>query len=259
MAAIAGVALIAGLAAAPAAEGARQPTLEPWRPGMKAARAYAERRAGTVSFAVRTRGRLYRFDAHREYPSASVVKAMLLVAYLNQPTVRGRRLGRDDRALLGPMIRRSRNSAATRVRDIVGNGALERLARRVGMGRFATAPSWGATTVTAADQAKLMYAIDRYVVARHRDYALSLLRDVMAHQRWGVGRVRAPGWARYFKGGWGDYGELDHQVALLRRGRRRLSLAILIAASPSHEYGTRTLDGVARRLLRGLGRRSRPR
>ena len=68
------------------------------------------------------------------------------------------------------------------------------------------------------------------------------------------------GWALYFKGGWGaGTGAVDHQVALLRRGHRRLSLAILTVGSPSHAYGTETLEGVARRLLRGLGRRSMPR
>ena len=38
----------------------------------------------------------------RGVPSASVVKAMLLVAYLREPDVRGRRLRAAERALLGP-------------------------------------------------------------------------------------------------------------------------------------------------------------
>ena len=64
--------------------------------------------------------------------------------------------------------------------------------------------------------------------------------------------MRPPGWALYFKGGWGSgTGWADHQVALLRRGRRRLSVAILITSSPSHAYGNETLRGVAARLLRG--------
>jgi hypothetical protein len=223
-----------------------------WRPGLEAARAYAAKRAGTISFAVRTGHKLYRSDAYRVYRSASVVKAMLLVAYLNQASVRHRKLTGADLGLLAPMIRRSDNGAASRVRDIVGNGALERLADRVGMGRFATAPSWGDTQITAAGQSKLFLHIDRYVVRLHRSTALRLLRTVIPTQRWGIARAPHRGWKLYFKGGWGDYGEVDHQVALLRRGRQRIAIAVLSRDFPSHEYGKRTLEGIARRLLRNL-------
>jgi hypothetical protein len=231
-----------------------------WRPGLEQARAYAGTRAGTISFAVRTSRRLYRSDAYRTFRSASVVKAMLMVAYLNHPAVRGRALHAGDRALLDPMVRWSDNTTASRIRDFVGNGALVQLARRAGMRRFAVAPSWGGTQITAAGQAKLFLRIDRYVVRRHRDTALRLLGGIVPAQRWGIGQVHRPGWARYFKGGWGDGdGEVDHQVALLRRGRRRIAVAILTAGNPSHEYGKQTLEGVARRLLHGLGARSLPR
>ena len=65
--------------------------------------------------------------------------------------------------------------------------------------------------------------------------------------------MRPRGWALYFKGGWGSgTGWADHQVALLRRGRRRMAVAILITSSPSHAYGKETLRGIAARLLRGL-------
>jgi len=79
-------------------------------------------------------------------------------------------------------------------------------------------------------------------------------------QRWGIARARPRGWALYFKGGWGSgSGAVDHQVALLRRGGRRLSLAIMTTGSPSHAYATETLRGVAARLLRGLRPDSSPR
>jgi hypothetical protein len=252
---LAATALLAAMGVAPALA---KP--DPWRPGLEAARAYAVARAGTISFAVRTRHRLYRSDAYRGYPSASVVKAMLMVAYLNHDSVRRRPLGDGDYALLGPMIRWSDNTAASNVRNFVGNGALERLADRVGMSRFASAPSWGSTQITAAGQTKLFLRIDRYVVRRHRATALRLLRTVIPGQRWGIGQVAPPGWRLHFKGGWGDGdGEVDHQVALLRRGESRVAIAVLTAGNPSHAYGKQTLEGIARRLLRGLGPDSRPR
>ena len=194
----------------------------------------------------------------RAVPSASVLKAMLLVAYLRRPDVRGRPLHGDERALLGPMIRRSDNAAASRVCNIVGTGGLARLARRAHMRRFHATRPWGLSSIDVADQTRFFLHIDRYVPGRHRRYALRLLGSIVPSQRWGIARVRPRGWALYFKGGWGSgTGWADHQVALLRRGRRRIAVAILITSSPSHEYGNETLRGVSARLLRGLGPGSR--
>ena len=232
----------------------------PWAPDVGAARAYVKQRSGQVSFAVRTPGAVYGHRGYRSVRSASVVKAMLMVAYLNRGGVRGRALSAADLALLSPMIRRSDNAAASRVRDVVGYGSLYHLARRAGMRRFAAGGSWGATRICAADQARLFLNIDRYVVARHRDTALRLLGSIVPSQRWGVARASPPGWTLHFKGGWGDgRGDVDHQVALLRRGRHRIAVAILTEANPSHRYGKQTLRGVAQRLLGGLRADSAPR
>jgi Beta-lactamase enzyme family len=242
------------LLAAPSAS-----ALRPWRPHVRDAAAYAADRAGSVSFGVRTRHRLRGVGVERTVPSASVVKAMLLVAYLRWPGVRDRALHPRERALLGPMIRRSDNTAASRVCNVVGTGGLERLARRARMRRFHATRPWGLSTIDVADQTRFFLGIDRLVPRRHRRYALRLLGSIVPAQRWGIARVRPRGWALYFKGGWGSgTGWVDHQVALLRRGRRRLSVAILITSSPSHAYGNETLRGVAARLLRGLRPGSRP-
>jgi hypothetical protein len=46
--------------------------------------------------------------------------------------------------------------------------------------------------------------------------------------------------AAVLQGGWGSGTDwVNHQVALLRRGRRRLSVAILVTSNPSH--GNETL------------------
>ena len=103
---------------------ARLPQPSPARgePHIGEAREYAAKRAGHVSFGVRTQRGIRGAEIRRAVPSASVVKAMLLVAYLRRPSVRHRRLRRDERALLGPMIRRSDNAAASQVCNIVDGG-----------------------------------------------------------------------------------------------------------------------------------------
>lgn len=235
------------LAAAPAS------TLGAWEPDVAAARAYAAQRPGSISFAVRTDGRFWGHRTTRSVPSASVLKAMLLVAYLRRGDVRGRPLRSADRRLLAPMVRWSDNATATRVRGIVGDAGLYRLARAARMQRFETAPIWGLSRIDARDQTRFFLHVDRLVPRRHRAYAMTLLRTIVASQRWGVGRATPSGWRIYLKGGWGSgSGAVDHQVALLRRGDLRVSVAIMTTGNGSHAAGKQTLEGVARRLLKGL-------
>lgn len=226
---------------------------------MRAAERYAEGRRGAVSFAVRTECGEWGRRQDRAAPSASVLKVMLLLAYLQRPAVRNRPLGAQQRALLGPMIRWSDSAAATRVLALDGGAQrLQHDAARWGMRRFkAINNPWGDSLVTARDQARLLLHYDLRVPPKHRAYALRLLRTIVPSQRWGVGRVTPKGWTLHFKGGWGSgTGRVDHQVALLTRGAQRVSLAILTTADGTHAYGKATLRGVAERLLRGLSTRA---
>lgn len=238
---------------APAAAETPPDPLESWRPDTEAARAYARKRAGIVAFAVRTRDRAWGFRSDRATRSASVVKAMLMLAYLRKADVRARPLTAADRALLAPMIRWSDNEAANRVSALVGTTGLLALASRARMRRFATTPIWGMSRITAADQTRLFLDLERLTPRRHRAYALRLLATIVPGQRWGLARARPAGWRLHFKGGWGSgTGEVNHQVALLRHGDARVAVAILTEGNPSHAYGSETLRGVAVRLLRGL-------
>jgi Beta-lactamase enzyme family len=226
-----------------------------WNSSVAAAKRYAESRAGLIAFAVvDERGRLHGYRASAVAPSASVLKAMLLVAYLRKASVRDRALTQHERDLLGPMIRRSDNAAASTVLALVGSSGVMRLAEVTGMSRFRLVlPIWGHSEITPRDQARFFYRIDSYVPARHRRYAMRLLATIVRSQRWGVAQVAPAGWNLYFKGGWGSgTGLVDHQVALLRLGKVRVSLAITTRFNPSHAYGKGTLRGVAARLLRSL-------
>ncbi len=63
-------------------------------------------------------------------------------------------------------------------------------------------------------------------------------------------RARVASGRRYrvfFKGGWRK--GIVHQVALLKRGGQRISLAILTSGEPSMSYGEATLAGIAARVL----------
>ena len=180
-----------------------------WRPHMLAAIGYTDTRTGDVAFAVRTEDRFYGYRPDHVEWSASVVKAMLMVAYLDEPWVQGRDLNGHDRSLLTPMITESDNDAAQRVFDTVGQFALRALAKRVGMTHFATSPIWGETQITAADQTRFFLHIDRYVAARHRAYAMSLLAGIVPVAALGGRRGRAQGVAALLQGRLG----LRHRAA----------------------------------------------
>lgn len=236
---------------------ARARAAEPgeWRPDVKRARQYAKRRSGDVRFSiVDLEGKARDFHGGRTAPMASTVKVILLAAYLRQGSVRDRALHERDRKLLGPMIRRSDNNAAARVRDIVGEGAIRRVARDARMHHFRYSGTWGLCRTSASDQASFMYRFEETIPDRHEGYAKHLLASVVSAQRWGVARARPKGWKLFFKGGWGIADNVNHQVAFLQRRGNRVALAILTEGSPGHEYGRKTLGGVASRLLRGLHR-----
>jgi hypothetical protein len=246
------IAVVVGLAlaGAPLAGSAESP----WRPDVAAAKRYALHRHGLIAFAVRTPTRSWGWRASRTFPSASLLKAILLAAYLDRPSVRSRPLTASDRALLAPMIRRSDNTAAGRVLGIDGSRAVYGVARRAGMRRFRLVTGvWGLSRVDAADQTRFFLHVDSFIAPRHRAYALHLLNTITPAQRWGIAKVRPAGWRLYFKGGWGSgTGWVDHQTALLTRGDQRVSLSILTFEDGSHAYGTQTLEGLAARLLSGL-------
>ncbi|MEA2332776.1 MAG: hypothetical protein QOH58_2914 [Thermoleophilaceae bacterium] len=230
---------------------AKEPPAFPAAARVRAARRYVRGRAVTSLALIDSHGRLRGFAARRRYVSASVVKAMLLVAYLRTLGDRGANAG--DRALLGPMITRSDNDMADAVYGRVGDAGLLALARRAGMSDLTVTGHWGGVYFSAADQARLFLRIDSLVPRRSRAYARGLLSSIVPYQRWGFSRVaRRHGWSIFFKGGWRGTasGRLVHEAALLERGSQRFSLVVLSDGNPSHEYGTETLRGVARRIFR---------
>src|SRR5512133_180951 len=121
-----------------------------WTPGLKAANHYADGRPGEVAFAVRTEKDVWGRGLDRRVQSASVVKALLLVAYLRQPDVRSRDLTSEERHFLSPMIRRSDNHDASTVVARLGAAKVDRTAHHVGMRRFHLDRAiWGRSLITA--------------------------------------------------------------------------------------------------------------
>jgi hypothetical protein len=225
----------------------------PGRRPIAAAARYLAGRDGYTSFAVvDSEGRLHGRHLHRTFVSASVVKAMLLVAYLRDLAHHHRGLDADARSLLEPMIHVSDNEAATAVWELDGDRRLRALARQAGMTDFSIEGIWANAIISAADQARYFFEMESLIPPKFRHFADHLLSHIAGYESWGIPAVARPrGWTVYFKGGWrGTWrGQLVHQIARLHKRGERLAIAVMTDGDPSMEYGIETIEGVAKRLL----------
>jgi Beta-lactamase enzyme family len=215
---------------------------------IRLAQRFARKRMGHVAFAVLQRNERPR-GLHRtmRFRSASVVKAMLMVAVLRRAG--RRRVSSIKRAYLHRMIALSDNDAANFLYAQVGGRGLRKVARAARMRRFVEVGHWAEAWITAADQARFFLRIDRLVPRPHHRYARKLLSSVVSWQRWGIARVaRRRHMKVFFKGGW--RAGILHQAALLERGKGRIGLAVLTNGSPSEAYARETMERIAARVLR---------
>jgi len=207
---------------------------------------YLEGREGVVGLAIADRDGITGIHSRRVFASASVVKAMLLVGYLQMLDRQGRALADEDDHELRPMITESANDEATWVYNHLGNADLTRLAADARMRQFTIkGSSWSSARFSARDQAKFFWHIRALLPDQFRDYAMGLLSSIVPEQSWGIARVaRNRGYSPFFKGGWG--GGLVHQAALLDGS---LAVVVLTDGNPTMHYGIATITGVARRVL----------
>ena len=213
---------------------------------------FAARRLGNVSFAViDTTGALSCYRCRVRYHSASVVKAMLLVAYLNRLAGEHKELTRDHEAYLNSMIRVSDNDAATAIYAHVGDRRLYALADQADMTDFHISGSWGSARITAADQAGFFARMQELIPSEYQGYTRTLLSSIVPRESWGIPQVSRPEWLTMFKGGWltSRRGNLVHQVARLEKRQLSIAIAVLTDGNPSDAYGRETITGVTARLL----------
>jgi len=239
-------------AAAEAAELRVLPPLPPAFPGRKAvARAldWAAGRSGKVAVAVvDSRGDVTGLRAHATFEGASLVKAMLLVAYLRARPAPDPALD----AVATTMIEESDNGSAYTIYGVVGASGLKKVASVSRMEDFEPGAGWIDSRVSAADQARFFFDLERYVPAPRRAFARELLSGVTPMQRWGIPAAAGPaGWKTFFKGGWlGLDNRLMLQAAWLEKGHKRWALAVLTDDNPDRAYGWDTQKGVTGLLLR---------
>ncbi len=227
------------------------PPLPPAFPGQKTvekALDWADGRSGMVAVAVvDSRGDVTGLHAHTTFESASLVKAMLLVAYLRARPAPDSSLD----AAATTMIEKSDNASAYTIYGVVGASGLKKIVALSRMEDFESGAGWIDCRVSAADQARFFFDLERYVPAARRTFARELLAGITAMQRWGIPAAAGPaGWKTFFKGGWLDMdNRLMLQAAWLEKGRKRWALAVMTDDNPDRAYGWDTQKGVTGLLL----------
>jgi hypothetical protein len=221
---------------------------------VRSARNYLLGRRGVNAFAViDSQGRLDGLHLHTTFVSASVVKAMLLVAYLRKLDAHHQGLTSSRKSILYPMIHVSDNSAATSIWRRVGDGRLYDLAHHAGMTDFSIVGIWANAQISASDQARFFFNMDGLIPHQFVGYARYLLSTIVSYQRWGIPHVADSHWHVFFKGGWRGTGrgQLVHQIGRLERSKTTFAMAVLTDGDPSMGYGIDTIQGVTARLLGG--------
>ncbi|MFJ3638064.1 serine hydrolase [Streptomyces sp. NPDC090112] len=170
----------------------------------------------SVSLYDRERDLTCSLDAHKEYDSASMVKPIVLGALLLSTRDHGG-LTHQGQELARAMVVRSDNAATSTLwAQLSENGdktkpvQVQKFLKAAGMEETVLDRdgSWGLTQVTSADQARLLQALttkndeNSPLTAGERTYALSLMHDVQADQRWGTPAGAPAGVAIYVKNGW---------------------------------------------------------
>jgi hypothetical protein len=232
---------------------ARKATAWPAKGASAQATEIAKSRSGVVSFAAIGPGENeVGFEPDRQFFSASVSKAMLLVAELRRLRREDAPLDSQTQRLLEQMITLSDNDAADVIYERVGDPGLNEVAALSGMTNFGgNVGHWSNVQLTAGDLARFMSRLDQLLHVPHGDEGSEMLASVISSQRWGIPEA-APGNVRVrLKGGWrpADDGQLVHQMARVDMRGESYSIAILTDGNPSQAYGEETIRLIAAELL----------
>ena len=203
---------------------------------------------------------------------ASVVKLDILATLLAQRGRAGRGLSGHEQSLAKLMIEQSDDNAATDLWKAAGGpSGIRSFNTTAGLTHTAPSscvvctgfplPGWGLTTTTPADQISLLRQIVQQgplLSNAQRSYALRLLEDVSADQRWGISSGVSPKATIALKDGWLplDGARTDWQINsvgwISGLGRNYL-IAVLSTGNPTEQYGIDTISSLSSMVWKNMG------
>ena len=238
-----------------------------------AAASFVATRSGTVLAAVYdiATGQTWRLGQGQPQAEASVVKLDVLETLLAEQGDNRTGLPATEQSLAQQMIEDSDNAAATSLWYAVGGAAsIRSFNAAAGLTRTSPSPcvdcpgfpwpGWGLTTTTPTDQISLLRELvepNALLTSAERSYALSLMENVTAAQRWGITGGVPPQATVALKNGWLplDSTGTDWQinsVGWISRRRTDYLMAVLTTGNPTEQYGIDTINGLAAIVWKGM-------
>ena len=194
------------------------------------------------------------------FDSASVVKVEILGTLLREAETQHRHLTASETRLARLMITQSDNNAASALWAHVGRGRLRYFLSRAGMKQTQLGPDgyWGLTLITAHDERLLLDLImypNPVLDDASRNYALTLMAQVIPAQRWGVPAGAPDDLTVHVKNGWlplATHGWRIHSIGCFTGHHRGYLIVALTEDNPTMAYGITTIQRVAEVIHRQL-------
>jgi beta-lactamase class A len=196
----------------------------------------------------------------RHFDSASVVKVTILGALLRKALDQHRYLTGTEASRARAMITRSDNNAASALWARVGRSSLQRFLNLARMTQTSLGPGgvWGLTQITARDEVLLLRLLlhpNAVLDTASRNYALSLMAQVIPSQRWGVPAGAPASLTVHVKNGWlprATHGWRIHSIGAFTGHGVSYSIVVLTQDNRTMSYGIATIEAIARVIHRDL-------
>ena len=192
------------------------------------------------------------YDAEVSFRAGGIVSADILAALLLQHQQAGTPVSDHEAELAADMIENGSDAAAAELWNAVG-GASGITAANATLKLDHTAPEpgadWTLTRTTAADQLQLLADLagaGSPLAAAARDYALGLMVDVTAGQRWGVTAAASKGTAGAVADGWIlGRGWVVNSIGVVQRHAHELLVVVLSNHDASQAPAISTVQAAA--------------
>jgi beta-lactamase class A len=193
-----------------------------------------------------------RYNEGTRSHSASVIKATILAAllYWRQQTHTSLSTAEQDDAYT--MITQSDNCAASQLWNDVGPTRMQQFVNAATMTETQLSPggTWGLSNITARDELQLMRILtepNSVLSNTSRGYELTLMKEVISSERWGVPTGAPSGLSVYNKNGWLNDPVLwvINTIGAIQGGGRDYKMAILTYNNSGEQYGINTVNAIA--------------